>query len=111
MKFVELPEESKDCARAALCALLTTGGHSMVAERAKVAGEFVSAAFIAMESHDGAPDVCGDKSHDGFDEAAQPLIKWLAENVHPHHTAVVTSTSAELLELERSFSTTEYLRD
>lgn len=33
-----------------------------------------------------------------FKEAARALIKWLAENVHPHHTAVVTGTDAELLE-------------
>lgn len=33
-----------------------------------------------------------------FEEAARPLIKWLAENTHPHHTAVVTPTHAELLE-------------
>ena len=33
-----------------------------------------------------------------FREAAMPLIKWLCENVHPHHTAIVTPTNAELLE-------------
>lgn len=31
-------------------------------------------------------------------EAAKPLIKLLAEDYHPHHTAIVTSTSIELLE-------------
>lgn len=32
-----------------------------------------------------------------FEESAKPLIKWLAENVHPHHTVIVTSTGAELM--------------
>lgn len=47
-----------------------------------------------------------------FEQAARPLIKWLAENVHPHHSVYVTSTHAELL--EGSCCTgqiTEYLRD
>lgn len=38
------------------------------------------------------------EQQESFKEAALPLIKWLAENVHPHHTAVVTATNAELLE-------------
>lgn len=33
-----------------------------------------------------------------FKEVALPLMKWLNENVHPHHTAIVTPTCAELLE-------------
>ncbi len=37
-----------------------------------------------------------------FKVAALPLIKHLAENHHPHHTAIVTSTSAELLESKQS---------
>lgn len=32
-----------------------------------------------------------------FDEVARPLIQWLCENVHPHHTVIVTPTGAELL--------------
>lgn len=38
------------------------------------------------------------EQQESFKEAALPLIKWLAENVHPRHTAVVTATNAELLE-------------
>lgn len=49
--------------------------------------------------------------HANFQAAAEPLIKWLAENVHPHHTVLVTSTSAELLESQRSYSTVEHLKD
>lgn len=38
------------------------------------------------------------KRHFAFTKAAMPLIKYLAENRHPHCTAVVTSTGAELME-------------
>lgn len=46
-----------------------------------------------------------------FEEAAKPLIKWMAENVHPHHTAVITSNSAELLETKMCSRTDEFLKD
>ncbi|HDL6510464.1 TPA: hypothetical protein PXI76_002787 [Yersinia enterocolitica] len=46
-----------------------------------------------------------------FEEAAKPLIKWLAENVHPHHTVIVTSTGAELMMGEMTFPTEEFLKD
>lgn len=48
---------------------------------------------------------------DSFAEAAEPLIKWMAENVHPHHSAIVTSTGAELLMSERVHNTDKYLKD
>ncbi len=49
---------------------------------------------------------------ESFTEAARPLIKWLAENVHPHHTAIVTATDAELLEGQAcTGKITEYLKD
>lgn len=51
------------------------------------------------------------ESDNTFNEAAKPLIKWLAENVHPHHTAIVTSTRAELLEGQSVVNTEEYLKD
>lgn len=38
----------------------------------------------------------------GFEEAARPLIKWLCENWHPHVTAIVTPTGAELLSGEQT---------
>ncbi|WP_447881597.1 hypothetical protein [Serratia fonticola] len=46
-----------------------------------------------------------------FVEAATPLIKWMAENVNPHHTAVVDSTSAELLSSEMAVKTEAHLKD
>lgn len=47
-----------------------------------------------------------------FEAAARPLIQWLCENVHPHHTATVTPTSAELLEGQCSTGEVlDYVRD
>jgi hypothetical protein len=47
-----------------------------------------------------------------FEEAATPLIKWLNENgLHPHHTVIVTLTSAELLEGCLAHKTTEFIKD
>ncbi|MEQ9902557.1 hypothetical protein [Pectobacterium aroidearum] len=46
-----------------------------------------------------------------FEDVARSLIKWLAESVHPHHSVIVDSTHAELLEGQRVVSTKEYLRD
>ncbi|WP_447886767.1 hypothetical protein [Serratia fonticola] len=53
------------------------------------------------------------KEHEinSFEEAAKPLIKWLAENVNPHSAAVVDCTSAVLYSGEKSFQTEEYLKD
>lgn len=45
-----------------------------------------------------------------FEEAARPLIQWLAENVHPHHHVVVTATGAELLEGQMSIRDESFLR-
>lgn len=52
-----------------------------------------------------------DKKSGRFEEAAAPLIKWLAENVNPHHSAIVTSIDAELVSTEYSFHTEEFLKD
>lgn len=53
----------------------------------------------------------GAKDADSFEQAAQPLMKWLGGNVHPHHTAVVTSTDAELLEGKQTIRTPKYVKD
>jgi predicted ATP-binding protein involved in virulence len=39
-----------------------------------------------------------DKTFSELREAALPLIKYLSEKHHPHVTAIVTSTSVELVE-------------
>lgn len=33
-----------------------------------------------------------------FEEAVEPLMKWMCENQHPHTTVIVTGTRAELVE-------------
>lgn len=59
---------------------------------------------------DGDSEMSKDKL-ESFEEVAKPLIKWLAENFHPHHTAIVTSTHAELLEGKMAFPTEEFIKD
>ena len=46
-----------------------------------------------------------------FEEAVRPLMKYLAENHHPHTSVYVTSRTAELLEGQKCLSTNEYLID
>ena len=33
-----------------------------------------------------------------FEEVTRPVIKWLCENVHPHHVVIITPTNAQLFE-------------
>ncbi|MDS0778218.1 hypothetical protein OSC13_09950 [Serratia marcescens] len=54
MKFNELHEETKERARDALCAVVARG--SVNSASAKLAGETVAAAFIAMEQYESGPD-------------------------------------------------------
>lgn len=44
-------------------------------------------------------------------EAAEPLIKYLSENYHPHVTCIVDATHAEVLEGVMVTRTEEFLRD
>lgn len=44
-------------------------------------------------------------------EAAKPLIKYLAENHHPHVTAIVTATEVQLVEELATRYTEEFLVD
>ncbi|MGQ3662100.1 hypothetical protein [Citrobacter braakii] len=52
-----------------------------------------------------------DEKELSFQEASKPLIKWLAENVNPHSTVIVTSTGAELLGGVMSHNAEEFLTD
>lgn len=47
----------------------------------------------------------------GFEEAAEPLMKWLCENSHPHTTVIVGPTSAELVEGTMSYQTLKFMKD
>lgn len=46
-----------------------------------------------------------------FEEAAKPLMKYLAENHHPHVKVIVRGASAELLEGLSSFHSDKFLID
>lgn len=61
MNFKELSESSKERAAEALCAILVSS-KDHAEENAKTTGEFVCAAFIAMERFDSAPDVAANTS-------------------------------------------------
>ncbi len=43
--------------------------------------------------------------------AATPLIKYLAENHHPHMSVIVTSDSAEMVEGVMTARTDEFIKD
>jgi hypothetical protein len=51
------------------------------------------------------------KEQQAFAVAAQPLIKWLNENAHPHVKVLVTPTSAELLEGVAVHRTEQFVKD
>lgn len=46
-----------------------------------------------------------------FQKAAEPLIKYLAENYNPHTTCIVTNNSAEMLQGIAGYTNNEHLRD
>ena len=46
-----------------------------------------------------------------FEEVVKEVMKWLAENHHPHTTIIITSTSAELVEGVECVNTNEFLVD
>lgn len=46
-----------------------------------------------------------------FEKLARALMKWLAENQHPHTHIVITANTAELSEGVSAISTDEYLVD
>ena len=45
-----------------------------------------------------------------FKEAAKPLIKYLAENHHPHVTAIIDCGSAEILEASARILNDEFIK-
>jgi hypothetical protein len=46
-----------------------------------------------------------------FLEVVRPVIKFMAEETHPHCTMIINSTTAELLEGQKALNTEEYLLD
>ena len=52
-----------------------------------------------------------ENQHKKFEEIIKPVIKYMAENHHPHTTLIIDATHAELLEGIMVISTEEYLID
>lgn len=49
---------------------------------------------------------------EAFTVVVKPLMEWMNNNgLHPHHTIVVTQTSAEILEGRQFFKTMEFVKD
>jgi hypothetical protein len=46
-----------------------------------------------------------------FENAVRPLMKYMAENFHPHSKIIVDSSRAELVEGVRSIVTNEFIVD
>lgn len=51
------------------------------------------------------------KKAESFEAVARPIIKWMAENCHPHTTMIVDAMHAELLEADMVINTHDYLVD
>ena len=48
---------------------------------------------------------------EAFEKAARPLIQYLAENHHPHVTAIIHSTGGQLLEGMNGIKVMDYIKD
>ncbi|NIH23398.1 hypothetical protein [Providencia heimbachae] len=52
------------------------------------------------------------KKHESeFENVIKPVMKYLAENYHPHVKVIVDGSSAEIVEVHSSISTSEFIRD
>lgn len=52
-----------------------------------------------------------EEKYKGFEEAVRPVMKWIAENCHPHTKIIIESNVAELSEGQKILATDEYLID
>lgn len=52
-----------------------------------------------------------DKLRAEFSAAAEPLMKWIAENGHPHVTVIVTQSNAELVEAQHNYISHKFVQD
>lgn len=48
---------------------------------------------------------------DEFKKLTLPVIKWLNDNMHPHASVIITTTSAELVEGNLAYTTYEHVPD
>ena len=52
-----------------------------------------------------------DKKKHEFIELVNPVMKWMAENLHPHTKIIIEANLAELVEGEISYNNNEFLVD
>lgn len=77
-------------------------------EKVQIAGAFMAA---SLDRRMATGEVPG-KAYDEFTQACRPMLEYLATNHHPHVTAIVTSTDAELLEgLKSTGKIMDYIQD
>ena len=69
--------------------------------------------YKIIEGTKGIESIYGEfkKEPESFDETIKPVMKWLAENQHPHTKIILDSTNAELVEGIKSVVTNEYIVD
>lgn len=79
------------------------------------ANEGIAPADIISSSYDENSDVgiliISNEVVSTFEEVTEPLIKWMAENQHPHTTAQIDSISAQLWESKQSHRNEDYILD
>lgn len=51
------------------------------------------------------------KERNEFEELVKPLMKWMAENLHPHTKIIIEANSAVLVEGILAVSTNEFIVD
>lgn len=64
-----------------------------------------------QDSKDLIEDIAEKLKPKTFEDAVEPLMKWLCENQHPHTTIIVTSNRAELVEGLKCHNTDEFIVD
>jgi len=52
-----------------------------------------------------------EQQHKDFEAITRPVIEWLNNNCHPHVSALIDPTGAELLEGVCAYQTNDYVRD
>lgn len=52
-----------------------------------------------------------DQQREEFEAVTRPVIEWLNKNCHPHVTAVIDTTHAQLSESIIAYATLDYVRD
>ena len=46
-----------------------------------------------------------------FEQLARPLMQFLNDHTNPHHSIIITTTTAEVVSGECAFTTMDYVKD